>query len=164
MRLDPERPRPICDAVITLRWSAAHSLGRALPWQQGRGLAVERMKAYAAEVDRKTEPLATIFAKALAYQAIRNDPTWRERFGKLPIPLWIAPDQKRLLAIHTAWKEAWPDGRWLLMTDHEIVKLRAAQWKDGALTRVELGSSAAPAGEGMTAAAQPTKVVECSWF
>ena len=139
VRLDPEKRRPICDAVITLRWSAEHSLGGALPWQQGRGLPEERMRAYAVEVDRKTEPLATIQAKALAYRAIREDPTWRQRFGKPPLPLWVAPDHQRLAAIHAAWKDAWPDGRWLLLTDAEIGKLRCVQWKDGTLTRVDLG-------------------------
>jgi hypothetical protein len=104
------------------------------------------MTAYAVEVDQSTEPIKTLRDKALAYRRIREDPTWFQRFGKLPLPLWVAPDRERLKAIHAAWVAAWPAGRWYLTTDADLPTLAALAWRDGALGRATLAGTSASGG------------------
>ncbi len=130
VRLDREQPRPRCDAILSIR-QGPPALG-GLPWQNDPpGVRSERISSWAVEVDRGTEGLGVIREKALAYQARWNDPGFYRRYGKMPIPVWIAPDAPRVDAIMRTWAEAWPEGRWYITTDAKLPELFFVEWNAG---------------------------------
>ena len=130
VRLDREQPRPRCDAILSLRHGPP--VLRGLPWQHDApGVTGEQVSSWALEVDRDTEGLAVIRDKALAYQSRWNDPSFYKRYGRMPIPVWIAPDAKRLDAINRMWAAAWPEGRWYGTTDAKLPELFFVEWNAG---------------------------------
>ena len=130
-RLDPTQPRPICDAVLTLRSGGPRLHG--IPWGQGGAHPGERLRGWAIEVDRNTEGIADIRAKAEAYRRVAHDPAFYDRSGVLPIPLWLVPDHTRAEQILAAWQEVWPQGRWFMLTDTSLAQLRAYEYHAGTL-------------------------------
>lgn len=122
--LDPARRRPRCDAILIIRRQPAYAPQR-LPWLWLPPAPGEQIRGYALEIDRDTEPLGVIHDKAVAYQSVWRDSQFFQRYGRMPIPLWVVPSERRLQAIQRVWQQAWPDGRWLITTD---AGLRADRW------------------------------------
>jgi hypothetical protein len=80
-----------------------------------------------------TEPLGVIAGKARAYRRLVEDNAWaawwQQRYGPLPIPLWVVPSDARAKTVHNQWKRAWPDGRWLIATDEGLQQNEMLSWE-----------------------------------
>jgi hypothetical protein len=129
VRLDRAQPKPKCDAVVVLRSGPTVD---AVPWVSRMApTGDDRLRGWAVEVDRRTERLPVIREKALAYKRVWNDPAFYERYGRMPVPLWIVPDQDRANQIMQAWHSVWPEGRWYVTTDAALPALRCVEWNVG---------------------------------
>ena len=137
VRLDATQPKPKCDAVVVVR-TGSDPPQTAVPWVNAPQLPEEEVRGWAVEVDRGTEALSIIAAKAVAYRTVATDPAFYHRYGALPIPLWIAPDRARAEAILSAWAAVWPAGRCLLMTDASLPGLVASAYRDGNVQQTTL--------------------------
>jgi hypothetical protein len=64
VRLDPERARPVMDALIIVRVGGDFPYHNLVPWTKDPRIAGERSGRLALENDRDSEPIATIIGKA----------------------------------------------------------------------------------------------------
>jgi hypothetical protein len=80
-RLDPEKQRPIMDALIMITLGGEYPQSQCVPWTCAPALPTERRVRYALENDRDSEALSVIAGKAVAY-AQAGTPAWTERYGK----------------------------------------------------------------------------------
>lgn len=129
VRLDPEQPRPRCDAILILRLRLDGGAD-VLPWTSDPPLPDDRLRGWAIEVDTGTEALSIIREKALRYQAIYTQEVV-DRLGRLPLPLWVVPDLNRGNAILKTWFAAWPAGRWLMTTADRLADLAFTEYRAG---------------------------------
>jgi DNA-binding transcriptional ArsR family regulator len=136
VRLDREQPRPRCDAIILLRRGGAVTW--ALPWSAAVPIQGQLTRAYAVEVDQDTEGIGIIREKAVAYRRAATDPNFYARYGFMPVPLWLVPEQKRGDKIMQAWAEVWPEGRWCVLTAAGLETLTVDQWNAGEQRRAGL--------------------------
>jgi hypothetical protein len=116
VRLDPERSRPVMDALVIVTIGGDFPDATRVPWSRDPAMAGEQRIRYALETDRHSEPLTVIQAKAVAYQQA-GSPQWLARYGTFPLVVWITPSEARLQAILQVWRQAWPQGKWLMTTD-----------------------------------------------
>ncbi len=130
VRLDPTKPRPRCDAILTIRHDAQQDCA-AVPWTTAPPADGETRTAWAIEVDRRTEARSIIREKAEAYKRIWNDPAYYRDGRRMPIPLWIVPDARRANAIVREWFAVWPEGRWLMTTADRLADLVFTEYRDG---------------------------------
>ncbi len=131
LRLDDQRRRPRCDAVLIIRRSPPYALRASIPWLTRPPAPEEEIRAYAVEIDRDTEPIGIIREKAVAYSAVWQDSDFYRRYGKFPTPLWVVPSPRRLEGIMRAWIDAWPDGMWLIATDDGVQDDRWEEYRWG---------------------------------
>ncbi len=89
------------------------------------------MRGWAIEVDRRTEALSIIHEKGVRYKAVWNDPGFYQRYGRMPIPLWVVPTAQRGNAILKEWFAVWPEGRWLMTTADRLADLVFTEYRDG---------------------------------
>jgi len=135
VRLDPANRRPIIDALLILRGGASDALVcydelDMVPWTRDPRTPDERVRRYAIENDRNSEPISVIRGKAEASMAASTE-GWKERYGGLPIVLWLVPTERRLQAILQAWREVWPGGFWLMTTDDWLADDRWLEYRSG---------------------------------
>lgn len=120
LRLNPEEKRPVCDALVVMQFGSFDQ-PNLVPWSSDPAIEDERRLRFAIEADNNTEPLGVIAGKANAYRRLDEDNVWRawwtRQYGKLPVPLWVAPTEARAAAIHGQWKRVWFDGHWLIASD-----------------------------------------------
>jgi hypothetical protein len=119
--LSEELDQPIADANIVLRLGGEPTPPNIVPWTQERRMPNEQSYRFALEIDRATDKLSKIAAKAHAYKYAREH--WRR--GTFPTPVWVAPTARRRDSILEAWRDAWPAGHWLMTTD---AGLQFDQW------------------------------------
>lgn len=145
LRLNPRQRRPVCDALVVLQLGA-YDRRDLVPWSGDPAIADEKRLRYAVEADNASEPLAVIQAKARAYRTLSEDVRWREwwrqTYGPLPIPLWVAPTDARAEAISAQWQQAWPQGEWFATSDEGLADNRILHWKAGGdrLVRLAFGN------------------------
>ena len=130
-RLDDQRRRPICDAILIIRRSPSHALPATVPWLTGPPAPAESIRGYAVEIDRNTEAIGIIREKAVSYCEIWRDSAFYQRYGRFPVPLWLVPKQRRLETVMDAWADAWPHGKWLIATDSGLQQDVFEEWKHG---------------------------------
>jgi hypothetical protein len=123
VRLDAMKPRPRCDAILTIR--------HAVPWTTAPPADGETRTGWAIEVDRRTEARSIIREKAEAYKRIWADPAYYVGGRRMPVPLWIVPDARRANAIVREWFAVWPEGRWLMTTVDRLPDLVFTEYRDG---------------------------------
>jgi hypothetical protein len=116
IRLDPERRRPLMDALIILTIGGEATREHRVPWSRDPTIGDEQRIRYALENDRDSEPLSVIAGKARAYQHAGTQ-AWVRRYGRFPLPIWLVPDEARLQNVMHTWQREWPVGKWLLTTD-----------------------------------------------
>jgi hypothetical protein len=126
VRIDPARSRPVMDAIVILRTGGGYVHDELVPWTRDPLVAGERRRRYAIENDRDSEAVSVIVGKAQAYRAALSL-DWRARYGGLPIPLWVVPQERRLAHVMEAWRAHWPEGKWLITTDAD---LRRDCWRE----------------------------------
>lgn len=119
-RLDEERRKPTCDAILIVRRNPEYATPTAVPWLAVPPAPSEGIKGYAVEIDRDTEPLGIIRGKAESYSAVWIDSTFYQRYGRLPLPLWVVPTVRRQENIMRVWQEAWEPGQWMITTDAAV--------------------------------------------
>ena len=130
IRLDPARRRPVMDALVIMTYGGESTPGHLVPWSRDPTLAGERRVRYALENDRASEPLSVIAGKAHAYQQA-GTAQWVRRYGPFPLPLWLVPDERRLIAILETWRREWAVGKWLLTTDEWLQHDRWIEYDGG---------------------------------
>lgn len=91
----------------------------------------ETIQGYAVEIDRQTEGIGIVREKALSYRAIWRDTEFYRRCGRLPVPLWIVPTERRLEAVMRTWASVWPEGVWLIATDAALQQDVVEEWDGG---------------------------------
>lgn len=116
IRLDPERRRPLMDALIILTIGGEATRDHRVPWSRDPTIGDEQRIRYALENDRDSEPLSVIAGKARAYQHAGTK-AWVRRYGPFPLPIWLVPDEVRLWNVMHTWQREWPVGKWLITTD-----------------------------------------------
>lgn len=116
IRLDPQRRRPVMDALIIVTSGGEQTPDHLVPWSRDPTVGQEQRWRYALENDRASEPLSVIAGKARAYQHA-GTPQWQQRYGPFPLPLWLVPDERRLHAVMQTWRKEWTIGKWLITTD-----------------------------------------------
>lgn len=176
LRLNQRQRRPVCDALVVLQLGS-FDRSDLVPWSGDRAIADEQRVRYAIEADNATEPLAVIQAKAEAYRKLSEDLSWaewwRQQYGPLPLPLWVAPTEERAQAIHAQWRQVWPRGEWYVTSDEGLADNRLLHWKSGSERLVRLtfrsarpkaaaastGPSPAPAPQARPEATQATPSV-----
>ncbi|MDQ5850861.1 MAG: replication-relaxation family protein [Chloroflexota bacterium] len=137
VRLDAERPRPRCDAIVVLKRSPHPGLPH-VPWQSAPAVAEETVRGFAVEVDRETEGIGVIRDKAAGYKQVWGDPSFYRRYGRMPVPLWVVPNRRRLGTIMEAWRAVWPEGRWYMTTDDRLPALHFDGYARGEVRPVDL--------------------------
>ncbi len=134
IRLDPNAPRPVCDALLIMQFGPALA-PHLVPWSKDPAIEDEERRRFAIEADNNTEPASVIRGKALAYRSVHGNPDWRRwwasQYGPPPIPVWVAPDMARCKVIHTQWKTAWPMGAWLIADDPHLQHNCWFVWEQG---------------------------------
>jgi len=119
-QLDPQSRAPRIDAVLVLHFGGPQVADGAFVWTKNPPVDGEVRWPLALEIDRNTEAISVIRGKAVRYQEAlsrqRTHDYWEERYGRVPVIVWIAPTERRLQAIHRVWMEAWPGGTWALAT------------------------------------------------
>lgn len=132
VRLDPEEKRPVCDALVVIQYGTFNQ-PNLVPWSSDPAIEDEGRVRFAIEADNDTEPLGVIAGKARAYRRLVEDNAWaawwQQRYGPLPIPLWVVPSKARAKTVHNQWKRAWPDGRWLIATDEGLQQNEMLSWE-----------------------------------
>jgi Replication-relaxation/Bacterial SH3 domain len=135
LRLDPESPRPVMDGLIVLHFEEGPLPPGSVPWTKDRATPHERQARCAVEIDRGTEPIATIAAKAQAYQSVFTNERWyawwQARYAQRPVILWVVPDEARLEAVRQTWMQAWPDGRFMIATVQGVAEDRWLRYDQG---------------------------------
>jgi hypothetical protein len=149
VKLNPPATRPIMDALMTLRTGGTQLPSGIVPWITDPPEPNEKVRRYAIENDRDSEAIAVILAKAHAYQHAAT-PEWIARNGPFPIPVWIAPSDKRRDAIMQAWMHAWPYGKWLMTTDAALAQDRWIEYFNGRVRERNLFTPANAEHEHMT--------------
>jgi hypothetical protein len=124
LRLDPDSPRPLMDGLIVLHFDGALILPGSVPWTKDLATPHERQVRCAIEIDRGTEPIATIAAKAHAYRNVFTNERWyawwETRYGQRPVILWVVPDEARLQAVWHNWAQTWPEGWFTIATVADV--------------------------------------------
>ena len=142
LRLNPQERRPICDALLIIQFGM-FDRPNLVPWSSDPPIALEGRMRFAIEADNDTEPLAVIAGKAQAYRRLDEDDVWAtawiQRFGTLPIPVWVAPSEARVNAIQNQWKQVWPGGDWLIASDEGLQRNRFLYWSKGIARQIPLG-------------------------
>jgi hypothetical protein len=108
--LDPERPQPLADALVALRFEGEPAPPTVVPWTTAKRQPHERVMRFAVEVDRGTELANVIAAKADAYREL----------DAADIPLWVVPSEARRQKVMEIWRARWPDGKWMIATDDDL--------------------------------------------
>jgi hypothetical protein len=123
-QLDPQARAPRIDAVLVLHFGGPQLADGAFVWTKNPPSDEEQSLPLALEIDRNTEAISIIRGKALRYKEAldreRTQDYWEDHYGRTPIIVWIAPTERRLEAIHRVWREAWPEGNWVLATIGEL--------------------------------------------
>ncbi len=114
--LSADLDQPIADANLVLRLGGEATPPNVVPWTLDRRMPNEQSYRFALEIDRATDKLSKITAKAHAYKDAREH--WQR--GTFPTPVWVAPTERRRDSILAAWREAWPEGSWLMTTDEGL--------------------------------------------
>ena len=120
-RLDPQRPRPIVDLLIMLRFGGRDldPIYSGIPWTNAPPFATDRRRRYSLENDRNTEEIYDLAEKAASYRDTHT-PEWLAAYGQFPIPMIVTTNIRRMNAIHAEWQRVWPNGRWLITTDDGV--------------------------------------------
>lgn len=131
LKLNPFHSAPWADALIVCHIGPEHANAHPIPWTRDLPTGGERDWVFFVELDRATEPLATIGGKAREYATMMADVRWRrhweERFGgRQPRLLWVVPDARRCTQVQQVWQEIWPGGQWYITTFEE---LRSNSWQ-----------------------------------
>ena len=77
--------------------------------------------AFALEIDRGTEPLKILLAKAVTYRDLTVSQGYHKQIGMPVIPLFLVPTPRRGGQIMTEWKDAWPDNPGIITLPHGAV-------------------------------------------
>jgi len=167
-RLDTQRRRPITDAMLVVHYDPNLVLPGIVPWKNMPPTPDEAVRLYAIEIDRGTEEYSITDGKATNYRQVRTDPTFYERYGRVfPLLLITVPTTARLQRWHAGWKERWPEDKWLITTEADLLhdqwmefntgreRLRTFVdgWKPGQGVRKKATSSPAAGAAGATPAA-----------
>jgi hypothetical protein len=124
MRLDPNQPAPIADAVVGMHLVPPQQRSHPVPWVRDLPTRDERWHVFALEIDMGTEALSVIQGKALHYRQLFADERWQaawcRRFGKLPLILWIVPTAQRRDAIYRIWRDVWSARRYLIASFDDL--------------------------------------------
>lgn len=131
LKLNPFHSAPWADALVVCHTSQEQSGSHPTPWTRNMATGAEDDWAFVVELDRATEPLATIGGKAREYATMMGDQRWKqhwtERFGsQLPRILWVVPNAQRGEQVQRVWQEHWPEGRWYIATPEQ---LRSNSWQ-----------------------------------
>lgn len=141
-KVAPTQPAPWADALLAFHHAAPQSGLHPLPWTRDWPTPAQRHQTLLLEVDRDTEPPATISGKAQAYRRVWEAPDWRawwgRHYGALPSIVWVVPDATRLATVQRCWVDAWPTGSWLLATVDEVAEHRWRWWHQGTLVDARL--------------------------
>lgn len=125
LKLNPFHSAPWADALVVCHITPEQPISHPIPWTRDLPTGGERDWVFMVELDRATEPLATIGGKAREYATMMADKRWRrhweERFGKRqPRILWVVPDARRCTQVQKVWQEVWPGGQWYITTFEEL--------------------------------------------
>jgi hypothetical protein len=132
-QLDPQARAPRIDMVLVVHLHGPMVRPGAFVWTKNPPVAGETQWVLAIEIDRNTEAISIIRGKALRYQEAlarqRTQEYWQSHYSQVPTILWIAPTERRLLAIQQVWQEAWPKGLWILATPQMICEDRCVVYQ-----------------------------------
>lgn len=125
LKLNPFHSAPWADALVVYHTAVGQPGAHPIPWTRDLPTSAESDFAFVVELDRATEPLATLGGKAVEYKTMFEDYRWQrhwsERFGpSLPRILWVVPNAQRGAQVQRVWQEQWPEGRWYIATLDEM--------------------------------------------
>lgn|GEM_PF-5740895 len=130
LKLNPFHAAPWADALVVCHTTLGQACPHPIPWTRNLPTGGEQDWAFIVELDRATEPLATIGGKAREYATMIEDERWlqhwKNRLGPLPRILWVVPRDQRGEQVQRVWQEAWPSGRWYIATPEQ---LRSNSWQ-----------------------------------
>jgi len=105
------------DALVVLTFDAGRDERQAqpgwrIPWddQVRRDAGTVRAVRLAIELDRGTEKLATLMAKAITYAQLTGIGHYTATLGGPALPVVIAPPGRRGPQIAHEWRDGWPGG------------------------------------------------------
>lgn len=140
-KVSPFQPAPWADALLALHLSPPQPQRHPLPWTRNKPVAGEQQRTLLLEIDRGTEPAATIAGKAQEYRRAWEDDRWqtwwRDHYGALPHIVWVVPDAARRAVVQRCWATAWPQGRWYLATVAEAQANTWQRWNAGEVATVQ---------------------------
>jgi hypothetical protein len=88
-----------------------------IPWYDGEpDSAGDVTVRFALEVDRGTEKLAILLAKAHTYHTLTTSKHYQQTFGGPVTPVLLAPPGKRAAQIAREWQTGWPKGMGVIST------------------------------------------------
>jgi hypothetical protein len=141
IQLDPEQRAPRIDALLVFHMGGPVDAG-IQSWTKDLPGGDELRRVIAFEIDRSTEAISVIRGKARSYRRAEAKQSvhehWATHYGRMPLILWLAPDEKRLASIGQAWADEWPEGTWLLATAERLRDNRCVAYHEGALHEVRL--------------------------
>jgi hypothetical protein len=123
------RERQRFDAYLALRFQRQpqpqRRPGWLIPWYDGEpDSAGDVTVRFALEVDRGTEKLSILMAKALMYHQLTQSGHYTQRLGGPVLPIILVPPGKRAAQIAREWQTGWPNGLGVISTpakaSHEI--------------------------------------------
>lgn len=141
IQLDPEQRAPRIDALLVFHMGGPVGAG-IQSWTKDLPGGDELRRVIAFEIDRSTEAISVIRGKARSYRRAEAKLSvhehWTTHYGRMPLILWLAPDEKRLATIGQAWADEWPEGTWLLATAERLRDNRCVAYHERALHEVRL--------------------------
>jgi hypothetical protein len=115
------RERQRFDAYLALRFQRQaqpqRKPGWLIPWYDGEPDSVGDVTVrFALEVDRGTEKLSILLAKALMYHQLTQSGHYKQQLGGPVLPVILVPPGKRAAQIAREWQTGWPNGLGVIST------------------------------------------------
>lgn len=109
------------DAYLALRFARSSRVqtqpGWWIPWYDGDPDTDQHVTVrFALEVDRGTEKLAILLAKAYMYRTLTASGHYKQTLGGPVTPVVLAPPGRRTAQIAREWQTGWPGGMGVIST------------------------------------------------